>query len=53
MPPKPPKSPRTKSPKNAKGGGATTWEQSLISTSVNQVRKTKNVHFIFLFDLIE
>ncbi len=46
MPPKP-KSPRAKSPKNAKGG-ATTWETSLQTTSVNQVRNTKNVHMYCL-----
>lgn len=42
------KSPRTKSPKNVKGGGgASTWEASLTTTSVNEVRISK----IFILDL--
>lgn len=41
MPPKGSKSPRTKSPKNAKGAGAAvTWETSITTTSVNEVRDT-------------
>ncbi len=44
MPPKGTKSPRAKSPKNAKGGGTTTWETTLTTTSVNQVRTIKNFH---------
>jgi len=49
MPPKVTKSPRAKSPKNVKGGGATTWETSITTTSVNEVRNTKNSHRDFCF----
>jgi hypothetical protein len=41
MPPKGTKSPRTKSPKTAKGGAVTTWETTVTTTSVNEVRRTK------------
>lgn len=40
MPPKGTKSPRTKSPKNVKGGVAASWETSITTTSVNEVRYT-------------
>lgn len=43
------KSPRTKSPKNAKGG-ATSWETSLTTTSVNEVRTIDIVSFLSRLD---
>ncbi len=49
MPPKGTKSPRTKSPKNVKGGATTSWETSLTTTSVNEVRNTKILIFTLFF----
>ena len=40
MPPKGTKSPRTKSPKSAKQAGGASWEVSVTTTSINQVRKS-------------
>ncbi len=49
MPPKGTKSPRTKSPKAAKAGGAISWETLLTTTSVNEVRNIKIFIYIFVF----
>ncbi len=52
MPPKVTKSPRAKSPKNVKGGGATTWETSITTTSVNEVRNIKILIEISVFETL-